>query len=149
MWVGSHVLAPTESAATTYTFSASNDSPTSTIVLAFRGARVDQPITPTIVQVTSADVHDGGATIDVPSVITRGVSSPLFVVALDVDTTFPILDGFDRTESTANIAVYRPLASAPDGIRVAGPHLEFLTPSPGAFGKTATASLGVVAPATP
>jgi hypothetical protein len=139
--VGYHVLAATESDATTYTFDGTSGVITT---IAYRNTGRIQPVTPATVSTIQTQPLGGGvAALDVPPFDTRAISLPLYVFAIMGSTTFPILPGLERVEATSSLAAYCARTASPAATSVNGPHLEITVAGPAP--NVMVASLAVVA----
>ena len=145
LWTGYRVLDGSDVFGTSYHFSVTESTDIQLVVVAFRGARLVQPINPGAVQLSTSAL-DGGSVNDEAPVLSAPVpSQAFFVFSLPASAVFPSPGGFPRLQASQDIGVYGLPGPLPAGTQSGSPHVVFSTTNP-AMAYVGVATLLVRAP---
>jgi hypothetical protein len=118
-WAGIHALATDESELSTWEFPSCSGPTGTVIMLAFRGARRNQPIATALIKSPDVTCKADGVTgiLDGEPLRTPALSLPFFAVAVLPDVPMPDMPGLIRDEMTSGTAIYHAITPpAQDGM---------------------------------
>jgi hypothetical protein len=138
---GYHVLEANEDENTTYDFTTGYPG-TAIGFAAFRGARKNQPLTPTVIGQlpVSATLEFDAAPFE-----TRGTTLSLYMFGTQTGVGFSDVAGLKKLEVNADLGIYCGSSPLAGSTQVPGPHIQLTSPS-GGPSEIAGASLGIVVP---